>query len=130
MLLLACFSSSPTAALKRLLGHDDPCPFIDEPRLINVSGFSAGSFTGFVVYRVLIERGSILNLRFNEGVLRGLTFHPIMFYDFLLRQDLPLCNLQAHLAFQQLPSCQGSCCCKSPLIVPLHGALLLKKRKE
>jgi len=37
-----------------------------------------------VVYRILIDKGRDLNLKFVEGILGGLTFHPIMFYDFSL----------------------------------------------
>jgi hypothetical protein len=69
--------------------------------LVNVAGFSAGSYTGFVVYRILIERGSILNLRFHEGILGGLTFHPIMFYDFCLHDGLsPIASAKTFKASQ------------------------------
>ena len=81
-LLLSVFSSSPTTAIQRLLNHRGPLAFTFGTRAVNVVGFSAGSYTCLVVYRVLVEHGHVLNLRFNDGILGGLTFHPIMFYNF------------------------------------------------
>ena len=103
-LLLALFSPSPAIAVKNLLGHSSPCTFSGEALAVNVVGFSAGSYTGMVVYRVLVEHGPLLHLRFQDGILGGITFHPIMFYDFCLHQGLP--PLDSHLTFRASTAAQ------------------------
>ena len=89
-LVLLLFGKNPCGALDRLA-----CPHLEprkaEPVLsgapVQIFGFSAGSYTGILAYRLLVEREHLLRCRFDAGVLGAICFHPIMFYDFFLREN-------------------------------------------
>jgi hypothetical protein len=86
-LLLTLFGEDPVATVQELvhsrveIRHPQISP---DDTMVEVFGFSAGSYTGMLVYRLLVEKGSALGCAFHHGTLGGITFHPIMFYDFCL----------------------------------------------
>ena len=68
---------------------------------VEVYGFSAGSYSGMLAYRLLIEKGHALGCSFHHGTLGGITFHPIMFYDFCKHDgSAPLASTKTFKASQ------------------------------
>ena len=85
LLALCLCSPQPTLAVHNVLNP----PHLQQTLLtcdrpVRVVGFSAGSLTGMFVYRLLIERGHLVGLKFAEGILGSIAMHPILFYDFLV----------------------------------------------
>ena len=44
-------------------------------------GFSAGSQTGFLVYRILLSKNRLLGLKFEKAAFCSMAMHPSYFYD-------------------------------------------------
>jgi hypothetical protein len=84
-LILALYSGDPVYSVQELVHsrvevrHPQTEP---DDTIVEVYGFSAGSYTGTLTYRLLVEKGHALGCAFHHGTLGGITFHPIMFYDF------------------------------------------------
>ena len=94
-LLLAQYSKSPHSSIEaltqgRMAGRflktfTDPSAANHTP--VEIYGFSAGSYTGMFVYRLLVEKSHFLSCKFSRGILGAIAFHPILFYDFILHND-------------------------------------------
>jgi hypothetical protein len=51
-----------------------------------VYGFSAGSQSAFLIYRLLTDKSALLGLDFETGAIGAVAWHPIYFYDFKLHK--------------------------------------------
>ena len=89
-LVLLLYGQDPCWSIAKLLRpkleNRDPLP-ITAGTPVKLYGFSAGSYSGMLAYRLLIEREHLLKCRFEAGILGAVCFHPIMLYDFFLRAN-------------------------------------------
>ena len=106
-LILALFGDDPVAAIQELVHSRVE---VRRPHLsptdteVEIFGFSAGSYTGMLVYRVLIEKGHALGCSFHSGTLGAITFHPIMLYDFCMHEgQSPIASTKTFKASQGTP---------------------------
>ena len=84
------YGKDPSWSIAKLLRPKleirDPQPILSGTP-VKLYGFSAGSYTGMLAYRLLIEREHLLKCRFDTGILGAICFHPIMLYDFFMRAN-------------------------------------------
>ena len=82
MLILANYTCCPSVYIDGMLCSQAPRGFQNVTTPVSIVGFSAGSYTGMFVYRLLADRQQFHGCRFESGILGAITFHPILFYDF------------------------------------------------
>ena len=88
LLMLACSSHVPAVALRNLF-YDltEPIP----ERIVDIHGFSAGSYTGMLAWHCIHIYGNILGLKLRETLLGAITFPVRFFHRNSMTQALLLC---------------------------------------
>jgi hypothetical protein len=78
-LILALFGSNPVNSIQELVHSRVEVrqpPVESDDTAVEIYGFSAGSYSGMLAYRLLVEKGHALGCSFHHGALGGVTFHP------------------------------------------------------